>query len=61
LESLIDSQKYAPASTIHGVYRKWVKAGVFEQAWRVLLQYYTDFNQSVRISRNCYPGKVKFA
>jgi putative transposase len=33
-------QEYAPASTIHGVYRKWVKAGVFEQAWQVLLQYY---------------------
>jgi putative transposase len=33
-------QEYAPASTIHGVYRKWVKAGVFEQAWQVLLGYY---------------------
>ena len=33
-------QEYAPASTIHGVYRKWVKAGVFAQAWHVLLAYY---------------------
>lgn len=33
-------QEYAPASTIHGVYRKWVEAGVFEQAWLVLLNYY---------------------
>lgn len=33
-------QEYAPASTVHGVYSKWVKAGVFEQAWKVLLQYY---------------------
>ena len=32
--------EYAPPSTIHGVYRKWVKAGVFAQAWRVLLDYY---------------------
>jgi len=32
--------EYAPASTIHGVYRKWVKAGVFAQAWQVLLNYY---------------------
>jgi putative transposase len=32
--------EYAPASTIHGVYRKWVEAGVFAQAWHVLLNYY---------------------
>jgi len=31
---------YAPASTIHGIYRKWVKAGVFEKAWKLLLEYY---------------------
>ena len=29
---------YAPASTIHGIYRKWVKAGVFEKAWKLLLE-----------------------
>src|ERR1041385_1239856 len=33
-------QEYAPASTIHGVYRKWVDAGLFQQAWQVLLAYY---------------------
>jgi putative transposase len=33
-------QEYAPPSTIHGVYRKWVRAGVFAQAWQVLLEYY---------------------
>lgn len=33
-------QEYAPASTIHGIYRQWVKAGHFEQAWQVLLEYY---------------------
>jgi putative transposase len=32
--------EYAPASTIHGIYRKWVKAGVFEKAWKLLLEYY---------------------
>lgn len=32
--------EYAPASTIHGIYRKWVKAGVFEEAWKALLEYY---------------------
>jgi len=33
-------QEYAPASTIHGVYSKWVKAGLFQQAWQLLLEYY---------------------
>jgi putative transposase len=33
-------QEYAPASTIHGIYRKWVKAGVFAEAWKLLLEYY---------------------
>lgn len=33
-------QHYAPASTIHGVYSKWVQAGVFQQAWQALLTYY---------------------
>jgi len=32
--------EYAPASTIHGVYSRWVKAGLLQQAWQVLLQYY---------------------
>ena len=32
--------EYAPATTIHGIYRKWVKAGVFEKAWKLLLEYY---------------------
>ena len=33
-------QEFAPPSTINGIYNKWVKAGVFEHAWKVLLQYY---------------------
>lgn len=33
-------QEYAPGSTVHGRFRQWVKAGVFEQAWKVLLKYY---------------------
>lgn len=33
-------QEYAPASTIHGIYRKWVKAGVFRKAWKTMLEYY---------------------
>jgi putative transposase len=33
-------REYAPASSIHGIYRKWVKAGVFEKAWKLLLEYY---------------------
>jgi putative transposase len=32
--------EYAPPSTIHGVYRLWVKAGLFQQAWQLLLEYY---------------------
>lgn len=32
--------EYGPASTIHGVYSKWVKAGLLQQAWQVLLEYY---------------------
>jgi putative transposase len=35
-------QEYAPASTIHGIYSKWVKAGVFQQAWKALLRYYDE-------------------
>lgn len=33
-------QEYAPGSTVHGRFRQWVKAGVFEKAWKVLLKYY---------------------
>ncbi len=33
-------QEYAPGSTIHGIYRKRVKAGVFAKAWKLLLEYY---------------------
>lgn len=33
-------QAYAPPSTIHGIFRQWVKAGVFKRAWQVLLEYY---------------------
>jgi putative transposase len=33
-------QEYAPGSTVHGWFRRWVQAGVFEQAWQLLLEYY---------------------
>ena len=33
-------QEYAPGSTVHGRFRQWVKAEVFERAWKVLLEYY---------------------
>jgi putative transposase len=33
-------QEYAPGSTVHGRFRQWVKVGVFERAWKVLLEYY---------------------
>jgi putative transposase len=36
----IPRQEYAPGSTVHGRFRQWVKAGVFAQAWQVLLAYY---------------------
>jgi len=32
-------QHFAPPSTVHGRYRQWVKEGLFEQAWRMLLEY----------------------
>ena len=34
--------EYAPPSTVHGVYRKWVKAGLFQKAWRRLLAHYDE-------------------
>jgi putative transposase len=33
-------QEYAPGTTVHGRFRQWVQAGVFERAWQVLLAYY---------------------
>ena len=33
-------QEYAPGSTVHGRFRQWVKRGVFERAWKVVLEYY---------------------
>src|SRR5438876_6874344 len=36
----IPRQEYAPGTTVHGRFRQWVKAGVFERAWKVLLAYY---------------------
>lgn len=39
-------QEYAPGSTVHGRFRQWVKAGVFEKAWKVLLK---DYDQEVGI------------
>ncbi len=36
----IPRHEYAPGSTVHGRFRQWVKAGVFEKAGKVLLAYY---------------------
>jgi putative transposase len=36
----IPRQEYAPGTTVHGRFRQWVQAGVFEKAWKVLLEYY---------------------
>jgi len=36
----IPRQTYAPGSTVHTRFRQWVAAGVFEQAWRLLLEHY---------------------
>jgi len=33
-------QEYAPGSTVHGWFRHWVQAGVFEKAWKRLREYY---------------------
>lgn len=33
-------KEYAPPSTVHGRYSQWVKAGVFEKAWKAMLEYY---------------------
>ncbi len=33
-------QDYAPGSTVHGWFRRWVRAGVFEKAWKMVLEYY---------------------
>src|SRR5829696_5766055 len=32
--------EFAPPSTVHTWYSKWVKAGVFAKAWKLLLEYY---------------------
>ena len=36
----IPREKYAPGSTVHGWFTKWVAAGLFEKAWQELLLYY---------------------
>lgn len=38
--SAIPRESYAPGSTVHGRFSQWVKAGVFEKAWKVMLEYY---------------------
>lgn len=35
-------EAYAPPSTVHGIYRKWVKSGVFKRAWETLLLHYDE-------------------
>lgn len=36
----IPRKSYAPGSTVHGRFSQWVKAGVFEKAWKVMLEHY---------------------
>lgn len=36
----IPRDEYAPGSTVHGRFTKWVREGKFLQAWKVLLTYY---------------------
>jgi putative transposase len=36
----IPRETYAPGSTVHTRFRQWVAAGLFEQAWQVLLEHY---------------------
>ena len=38
----IPRETYAPGSTVHGRFSQWVKAGVFEKAWKEMLAYYDD-------------------
>lgn len=38
--------EYAPGTTVHGRFRQWVNAGVFEKTWQVLLE---DYDQEVGI------------
>lgn len=45
--SALPRQHYAPPSTIHGIFTKWVQAGVFKQAWQLLLEYY-DMRVGIR-------------
>lgn len=42
----ISRKDYAPPSTVHDRFRQWVKAGVFEKAWKVMLEYY-DFEVGI--------------
>lgn len=36
----ISRKDYAPPSTVHDRFRQWVKAGMFEKAWKVMLETY---------------------
>ena len=38
--SAIPREEYAPKSTVWGRFKQWVEAGVFEQAWMLVLVYY---------------------
>ena len=33
-------EEYAPGSTVHGRFTKWVKEGTFRNAWQTMLKYY---------------------
>ncbi len=38
--SAIPREEYAPKSTVWGRFKQWVEAGVFQQAWMLVLVYY---------------------
>ena len=42
----IPRQEYAPPSTVHGRFSQWVKTGVFEKAWKAMLEHY-DFEVGI--------------
>src|SRR5207253_3106280 len=35
-------ERFAPPSTVHGRFRQWVKAGLFERIYRAILERYDD-------------------
>ena len=38
----IPRSEYAPGSTVHGRFQQWVKSGVFQEVWEVMLYNYDE-------------------